>query len=95
MSDVSDESLRLDGNAAAGLLAEIFPFEMTSAHTSCAGCGQTRPIGALLLYGGEMGAILRCPHCNCAQLRIVRARGRYVIDMRGVTLMQIETTTQA
>ena len=25
IGDMSDESLRLDGNAAAGLLAEIFP----------------------------------------------------------------------
>lgn len=89
---MSDESLRLDGNAAAGLLAEIFPFEMTSAQSSCAGCGQIRPLGALLLYGGEVGAVLRCPSCDCVQLRIVRARGRYMIDMRGVRLLQIEAT---
>ena len=55
---MSDESLRLDGNAAAGLLAEIIPFEMTSAQSECAGCGQVRPLGALMLYGGEMGAVL-------------------------------------
>ena len=28
---MSDESLRLDGNAAAGMLEEIFTFEMTVA----------------------------------------------------------------
>jgi len=94
MSEVNDESLRLDGNAAAGLLAEIFPFEMTSAQSSCAGCGQIRPVGALMLYGGEMGAVLRCPACDGVQMRIVRARGRYMIDMRGMTLLQIETATQ-
>ena len=91
MSNTSDESLRLDGNAAAGLLAEIFPFEMTNAQSSCAGCGQTRPLGALLLYGGEMGAVLRCPSCDSVQRRIVRARERYMLDMRGMTLLQIET----
>jgi len=91
---MSDESLRLDGNAAAGLLAEIFPFEMTSAQSACAGCGQIRALGALLLYGGEMGAVLRCPACNCVQLRVARARGRYMIDMRGMTRLQIETATQ-
>jgi hypothetical protein len=92
---MSDEALRLDGNAAAGLMTEVFPFEMTSAHSVCAGCGQIRPIGALLLYGGEMGAILRCPTCDCAQLRIVRAQGRYWIDMRGMTLLRIEPTPLA
>lgn len=91
---MSDESLRLDGNAAAGLLAEIFPFEMTSAQSACAGCGQTGPMGALLLYGGEMGAVLRCPACNGVQLRIVRARDRYLIDMRGIALLQINATPQ-
>ena len=94
MSDVSDESLRLDGNAAAGLLAEIFPFEMTSAQSSCAGCGQIRPVGALMLYGGEMGMVLRCPSCDQVQMRMVRAHGRYMIDMRGITLLQIEMMPQ-
>jgi hypothetical protein len=95
MSEVSDESHRLDGNAAAGLLAEIFPFEMTSAQSECAGCGQVRALGALMLYGGEMGAVLRCPSCDGVQIRIVRARGRYLLDMRGVTLLQIEAAPQA
>jgi len=72
MSDVSDESLRLDGNAAAGMLEEIFTFEVTSAHCTCAGCGRTAPLGALLLYGGEMGIILRCPECGRAELRVAR-----------------------
>ena len=34
-----DNDLRLDGNAAGGLLNEIFPFEMTAAEATCAGCG--------------------------------------------------------
>jgi hypothetical protein len=47
-----------------------------------------------MLYGGEMGAVLRCPSCDNVQLRIVRARGRYLIDMRGITLLRIATTTR-
>jgi hypothetical protein len=43
------DKLRLDGNAAGGLLNEIWPFEMTSAEATCRGCGSTRPIGALML----------------------------------------------
>ena len=38
---------KLDGNAAAGTLQEIFPFEMTLAQITCTGCGTTNMIGAL------------------------------------------------
>lgn len=92
MSTMSDEPFRLDGNSAAGLLAEIFPFEMTSAQSTCAGCGRTGPLGTLLRYGGEMGTVLRCPACSGVQLRIVRTYGRneqYWIDMRGMSTLVI------
>jgi hypothetical protein len=32
---------RLDGNAAAGTLGEVFSFEVTTAGYTCAGCGGT------------------------------------------------------
>lgn len=86
---MSDESLRLDGNAAAGMLAQIFTFEMTTAQSTCASCGQTGPLGTLLLYGGEMGAILRCPTCEQVQARIVHVPGRYWLDMRGMAHLLI------
>ena len=41
---------RLDGNAIAGELFEIFGEEMTAATGSCAGCGSTRPLGELAVY---------------------------------------------
>jgi hypothetical protein len=91
-SDVSDESRRLDGNAAAGVLEEIFTFEVTAARSTCAGCGRTGPLGALLLYGGEIGIVLRCPACEGVQLRVARHSGqegeRYWIDMRGMTTLR-------
>jgi uncharacterized protein DUF6510 len=95
ISDLGGETLRLDGNAAAGMLAEVFPFEMTSAQSACAGCGLTGPLGALWLYGGEMGLVLRCPACHQVQLRLVRARGRYWIDMRGMTTLVIAPISPA
>ena len=84
-----EEALRLDGNAAAGLLAEIFVMEMTSAQSTCASCGQTGPIGSLLLYGGQIGTVLRCPTCDAVQLRVARFHGQYCMDMRGITLLRI------
>jgi hypothetical protein len=35
---------RLDGNAAGGLLGEIFPFEMTTAQVTCANCQLRRAL---------------------------------------------------
>ena len=66
---MKDNNLRLDGNAAGGLLNEIFPFEMTAAEATCGGCGTMRPIGELMLYGHGMGAILRCAKCDTALIR--------------------------
>ena len=63
MSAEGDRST-LDGNAAGGLLREVFAFEATVAPTTCAGCGRTRPMAELMLYAVELGAILRCPSCD-------------------------------
>lgn len=41
---------RLDGNAAAGTLGEVFSFEVTTAHYACEGCGRTGQIGAAMAY---------------------------------------------
>ena len=81
--------LRLDGNAAGGLLNEVFPFEMTTAQATCGGCGKVRFIGELMLYGHGMGAILRCADCDTALLRITHIRGSYWLDLSGMTGLQI------
>jgi hypothetical protein len=41
---------RLDGNAAGGLLGEIFPFEMTEAQVTCANCGSLWRVGQAMVY---------------------------------------------
>ena len=65
----------LDGNAAAGALAEIFVAEMTVAVATCATCGDTRPIGELRAYLRAPGIVLRCATCDAAQVRLVQRRG--------------------
>jgi hypothetical protein len=85
-----DNNLRLDGNAAGGLLNEMFPFEMTAAEATCGGCGIMRPIGELILYRHGMGAILRCAVCDTALIRITNIRGYYRLDLSGMSCLQIE-----
>ena len=80
---------KLDGNAAGGILQEIFPFEMTLVQTTCAGCGVTNAIGELAVYMHGMGTIMRCPTCDNVLIRVVQAKGHYWLDMRGVRVFQI------
>ena len=46
---------KLDGNAAGGILHEIFPFEMTLVQATCANCGKTNVVAACLhaRYGDD------------------------------------------
>ena len=80
---------RLDGNAAAGLLEEIFPFELTTSVVTCAGCGQRNPVGALIAYKHGMGAIVRCPRCDAVLIRVAKTPVAYWLDMRGALVLQI------
>jgi hypothetical protein len=83
------EEMRLDGNAAAGMLADVFARDTTAAAATCAGCGTIAPLGALLEYGQGMGVILRCGKCDGAVLRIVRTPGRLRVDLTGVVFLVI------
>jgi Family of unknown function (DUF6510) len=63
MDQQEEVGLPLDGNAAAGVLRELFAFDMTAAEVTCGSCGTVTMVGETKLYGGVMGAIFRCPHC--------------------------------
>lgn len=89
---MNDSDLRLDGNAAAGLLAEVFAFDVTSAEAVCSGCGAVGPAGALAAYGLAMGAILRCPKCDNAVVRISRLETGYWLDLRGMSVLRVQAT---
>jgi hypothetical protein len=83
------DELRLDGNAAAGLLGEIFALEITSAAVTCDGCGRVSAIGTLMLYAKAMGAVLRCPACEDVMIVATSPRGQWCLDMRGVRIMRM------
>jgi hypothetical protein len=75
--------LVLDGNAAAGLLQEIFVPDMTTAQIQCGACGSIGAVGSLRLYAAAMGAVLRCTHCNGILLRAVRTPHGHWLEMTG------------
>ena len=85
------DELRLDGNAAAGTLGEVFSFEVTTAEYTCEGCGRTDQIGAAMVYEvRELGTIVRCPGCDNALIRLAHNRGQHWIDLRGIRYLQVE-----
>lgn len=82
-----DEDVRLDGNAAAGPLARFFAFDVTRMIVTCEGCAAESPLGALHLYGGKMGIVLRCTKCSAVNLRALEIDGGLTLDARGATRM--------
>ncbi len=80
---------RLDGNAAAGRLAELFVFDVTVARTTCARCGDSRPLAELHAYLEAPGAVLRCATCEAVQVRMVRSPDRAWLDLRGVQVLEV------
>jgi hypothetical protein len=76
------EAVWLDGNAIAGLLAEVFGAEMTSVDRGCGSCGAHSAVGAHRLYLGA-GAVLRCPVCGDVALRIATLADRHIVQLRG------------
>jgi len=81
--------MHLDGNAAAGVLAEVFTAEATTAVVTCAGCGAAGPMGAAMAYVSDIGTVLRCATCADVLMRAAEIRDRVVIDMRGTASMAL------
>lgn len=83
---------QLDGNAAAGLLWEVFGMEMTVAATTCASCGAVAAIGESDLYLGGPGTVIRCRHCTGILMAITKIRGMHCVDLMGVQALDTEGT---
>jgi hypothetical protein len=80
----------LDGNAAAGALGEIFVAEMTVSTTTCATCGDTRPLAELRAYLDAPGVVLRCFSCGAVQLRYVRGQTKGWLDVTGIRVLEFQ-----
>jgi len=78
------EDLKLDGNAAGGLLSELFTHEATAALVRCASCGAEGAVATVQVYSQGPGTVLRCPGCEEVIMRFARIRGKLVADLRGV-----------
>jgi len=82
---------RVDGNAIAGMLGELFVHEMTSARCRCDTCGRVEAMGAEHVYAHPQapGAVLRCLHCDNLMLVIAHVGGRWRLGSTGVTWIEL------
>jgi hypothetical protein len=82
------QALRLDGNAAAGTLRDVFTTEVTTAIGTCGNCGAVDAVGAVHVYVSA-GIVLRCPHCESVLLRLVQHDTRVWLDLTGLRSLEL------
>ena len=90
MTTASEETL--DGNAAAGVLSEVFAVDVTAAIGQCAGCGQQSPLGATVAYLQAPGVVLRCRGCDHVLVRVVTSPDRQWVDISGLAVLEVTRT---
>jgi hypothetical protein len=82
----------LDGNAAAGMLSEVFVLELTGARGRCDGCGNVAALGEARAYVDSPGLVVRCRSCDTVLLVLVRGDGRYWLGVQGLTWLELAAT---
>jgi Family of unknown function (DUF6510) len=83
----------LDGNAAAGELSNLFAMDVTAAEGQCAHCGAKMRFAEAHVYMRGPGVVARCAVCEHVLLRLVNARQRVFLDLRGMTYLCLDTVT--
>src|ERR1700739_1435229 len=79
----------LDGNAAAGVLRQVFAFDLTTADVVGAGCANACRVGGLRLYGLPMGPIPLSPRGHAALIRVLALERACWLDMPQVRSLRI------
>ena len=87
--DDMNHAMMLDGNAAGGMLYDVFSAEMTASPTECAHCGRHESVGELLAFVHAPGLTLRCPGCENVLMRVVKTADATYLDARGAVYLRI------
>ena len=78
----------LDGNAIAGVLFDVFGYEMTATLCTCAECGLRQAVGEIIVFLGGPGIIARCAGCENPLIIVVERRGVACVDLMGIAAME-------
>jgi hypothetical protein len=90
LPDEQARERRLDGNAAAGPLRELFALDLITAACTCAHCGATTALAEHVLYSDAPALVLRCPSCTGVVLRYASTGGRVRLDLTGARLLVLD-----
>jgi Family of unknown function (DUF6510) len=83
------DELMLDGNAAAGVLEQIFGRDLTAAAATCSGCGRRDVVAAVRLFRSA-GLVLRCPACDTVLLTVVESASHTWVSMGGFRALRLD-----
>jgi uncharacterized protein DUF6510 len=91
---MDETQLKLDGNAMAGVLQELFVDDVTTARGACASCGAVGDVGQqhLYMYPRSPGAVLRCSTCESVLMVVVHARDRVRFALPGLAWLEVDGT---
>jgi hypothetical protein len=62
----------VDGNAAAGMMWDVFGADVTALIGVCGGCGAAAPMAEAIVELDETAAILRCRGCTHTLVTVLR-----------------------
>jgi ribosomal protein S27E len=79
---------RVDGNAAGGLLLEIFGQDMTGARARCAHCLRAAAVADAVAELDDTGMILLCRGCGRTLLTYLRTGGRAALTIGTLTHLE-------
>jgi hypothetical protein len=80
---------RLDGNAAAGILAEVFGRDMTLAGSTCRHCGRRGVVAQAIVELDDQGVILLCRSCGHTLLTAVRFDDAWSLALPGCAELRV------
>jgi hypothetical protein len=85
---MDSDAMRVDGNAMAGALGEVFVREITAARIACGGCGRVESVGAEHAYTQAPGVVMRCCHCDSTLLVVVQTGESYRVGLGGARWLE-------
>lgn len=80
---------RLDGNAAAGMLGELFRIDVTAAVVTCRRCGTRGPFAEVIAELDDDGLIVLCRGCRHTLFTYVRGATGPVLSVEGLGAVEI------
>ncbi|HEX5903110.1 MAG TPA: DUF6510 family protein [Actinomycetota bacterium] len=85
---MESDAMRVDGNAIAGILGEVFVKDMTAVRIACGGCGKVEPTGAEHVYMRAPGIVMRCCHCDSVLLVVSYTGETYRLGFGGARSLE-------